>query len=75
LAVRQGGASFAVVTAEPISLPHGLVSIEAVNVVAPQTLGDAFAIVVRPDRYVAAVAATLDELESISEQLVASFFG
>jgi hypothetical protein len=46
-----------------------------VNVVAPQTLGDAFAIVVRPDRYVAAVAATLDELESISEQLVASFFG
>jgi 3-(3-hydroxy-phenyl)propionate hydroxylase len=75
LAVRQGGASFAVVTAEPISLPHGLASIEAVNVVAPQTLGDAFAIVVRPDRYVAAVAATLDELESISEQLVASFFG
>jgi 3-(3-hydroxy-phenyl)propionate hydroxylase len=75
LAVRQGGASFAVVTAEPISLPHRLASIEAVNVVAPQTLGDAFAIVVRPDRYVAAVAATLDELESISEQLVASFFG
>ena len=55
-AVRENGASFAVVTAEPVAVPAELARWGAVNVVAPESLGGAYAVVVRPDRYVAAVA-------------------
>ena len=44
-----------------LGVPEGL-GHYIVNVVAPETLGDAFAIVVRPDRYVAAVASDMTEL-------------
>ena len=63
-AVRTNGASFAVVTAEPVEVPAPLAAWGAVNVVAPESLGDAHAIVVRPDRYVAAVADGPDRLAS-----------
>lgn len=56
-AVRTGGASFAVVTAAPVALPGTLAALSAVNVVAPDAVGDSYAVIVRPDRYVAAVAA------------------
>ena len=68
-AVRTNGASFAVVTAAPLSMPESLASIGTVNVVAPEALGDAFAVVVRPDRYVAAVATSNDEFEGLAEEL------
>ena len=61
-AVRAGGASFVLVTASPVNIPAAFGAIPVVNVVAPETLGDAFAIVVRPDRYVAAVAGDMAEL-------------
>jgi len=61
-AVQRDGASFALVTAAPIDIPSAFGVVPVVNVVAPETLGDAFAIVVRPDRYVAAVARDMAEL-------------
>jgi 3-(3-hydroxy-phenyl)propionate hydroxylase len=61
-AVRTGGASFVLVTAVPVEIPPVFASIPVINVVAPETLGDAFAIMVRPDRYVAAVASDTTEL-------------
>ena len=60
-AVRTGGASFVLVTAAVLEIPSVFASIPVINVVAPETLGDAFAIVVRPDRYVAAVAGDMAE--------------
>jgi hypothetical protein len=68
-AVRRDGASFAVVTAEPVALPDGLVALGAVNVVAPEAVGDSYAVVVRPDRYVAAVAVSHAELTLVSAAL------
>ena len=56
------GASFAVVAAEPIEVPAELAAFGARLVVAPDAVGDAHAIVVRPDRYVATVAADDSEL-------------
>jgi hypothetical protein len=38
-------------------MPAGLAALSAVNVTAPEAVGDSYAVVVRPDRYVAAVAA------------------
>lgn len=55
-ALTRRGASFVVVTQELIQLPAELVRIDAEQVVAPESLGGAHAIVVRPDGYVAAVA-------------------
>lgn len=72
-AVRRDGASFAVVTAEPVGIEGSLASLHAVNVVAPGAVGEAFAVVVRPDRYVAAVAMSRDELSAIADQLLARF--
>jgi len=46
-----------VVTAAPVEMPAGLAALSAVNVTAPEAVGDSYAVVVRPDRYVAAVAA------------------
>ena len=61
-AVRTGGASFVLVTAAAVDILAAFGAVPIVNVVAPETLGDAFAIVVRPDRYVAAVASDMAEL-------------
>lgn len=55
-AVRADGASFAVVAHEEIPMPVPLSNLGARLVVAPEAVTDAHAIVVRPDRYVAAVA-------------------
>ena len=68
-AVRAGGASFVLVTASPVNIPAAFGAIPVVNVVAPETLGDAFAIVVRPDRYVAAVAGDMAELNECATNL------
>lgn len=72
-AVRSNLASFAAVTAEPIAMDGSLRNLAAVNVVAPEAVGEAFAVVVRPDRYVAAVADTVDDLTSVADALVARF--
>jgi 3-(3-hydroxy-phenyl)propionate hydroxylase len=61
-AVRTDSASFVLVTAAALDIPASFGVVPIVNVVAPETLGDAFAIVVRPDRYVAAVASDMAEL-------------
>jgi 3-(3-hydroxy-phenyl)propionate hydroxylase len=61
-AVRTDSASFVLVTAAALDIPASFGAVPIVNVVAPETLGDAFAIVVRPDRYVAAVASDMAEL-------------
>ena len=70
-AVREGGASFAVVTAVPVEMPPALVALSAVNVVAPEAVGDSYAVVVRPDRYVAAVAADHPALAADADTLLA----
>ena len=71
-AVRAQGASFAVVTQENIELPNALQRMGAQVVVAPESVQGAFAVVVRPDRYVAAVANDANELSRVSELLFAS---
>ena len=72
-AVRVNGASFVVVTASEIDLPESLQALEAQKVLAPEALNGAYAIVIRPDRYVAAVATSANELESISHVLAQKF--
>ena len=69
-AVRQDGASFVLVTAKPMDIPSIVSGFPIVNVVAPETLGESFAIVVRPDRYVAAVANTAADVEPILATLL-----
>ena len=68
-AVSTNGASFAVVSAVPLELPDSLQQLRAINVVAPETVGDAYALVVRPDRYVASVANDAAELTKIAETI------
>lgn len=68
-AVTRKGASFAVVASGDIELPRELVDLDARVVVSPQAVGDAYAIVVRPDRFVAAVARDASELEQHSREL------
>lgn len=68
-AVRTNSASFVLVTASAVVIPLAFASIPVINVVAPETLGVAFAIVVRPDRYVAAVAGDLAELNQCAANL------
>lgn len=72
-AVRMNGASIAVVAGSDVELPEGLRVLEAQMVVAPEALNDAYAIVVRPDRYVAAVAMSPSELEMQCASLVSHF--
>ena len=67
--MRRNGASFAVVTAEPVTLPGELVALNAVNVVAPQAVGESYAVVVRPDRYVAGIARDHDDLCRVATTL------
>jgi 3-(3-hydroxy-phenyl)propionate hydroxylase len=71
-AVRMNGASFAVVTQAPIELPDTLQRIGAQFVIAPESVQGAYAVIVRPDRYVAAVANDVNELSRVSELLLAS---
>ena len=68
-AVRANGASFAVVTDSPVDLPAELEALGAHNVVAPQATGGSYAVVVRPDRYVAAVARDAADLADIAVRL------
>jgi len=63
-AVTTNGASFAVVAATEISLPEELRALGAIVVVAPEAVTGSYAVVVRPDRYVAAVARNENELQS-----------
>lgn len=63
-AVTTNGASFAVVAATEISLPEELRDLGAIVVVAPEAVTGSYAVVVRPDRYVAAVASNENELQS-----------
>jgi hypothetical protein len=72
-AVRAQGASFAVVTQGPIELPDTLQRIGAQLVIAPESVQGAYAVIVRPDRYVAAVANDANELSSVSTQLLAAY--
>ncbi len=60
------GASLVVVAEQDIELPEELVQLEAQIVVAPTAVGDAYAIVVRPDRYVAAVLADAQGLQKFA---------
>ena len=68
-AVSTDGASFAVVSKEGIQLPQPLQALRAINVVAPEAVGEAHAIVIRPDRYVAGVAMNDAELTEIAETI------
>lgn len=68
-AVSTNGASFAVVSTAPLELPNALQQLHAINVVASEAVGDAHAIVVRPDRYVAGVAMNHSELTGIAEAI------
>lgn len=72
-AVRDDLASFAIVTSAPIDMVGSLAALHAVNVVAPEAVGEAFAVVVRPDRYVAAVATSTDELSAMADALITRF--
>jgi 3-(3-hydroxy-phenyl)propionate hydroxylase len=65
-ALRTNGASFVVVSAEPIVMPDPLQKLAAKNVVSLQAVGDAYALVVRPDRYVALVATSAEDFSEKS---------
>ena len=69
-AVRKNYASVVVVSRESIPLPNELTKCAAINVVAPESMGDDYAIVIRPDRYVAAVAGNAEELQSAAATLL-----
>ncbi len=72
-AVTTHGASFAVVSAAPLHIPSQLQAIRAINVVAPQSVGNSYALIVRPDRYVAGVAQNEEELIHIADTLSRRF--
>lgn len=65
------GASLVVVSAAPIELPAALADMDAALVVAPDAVGEAHAIVVRPDRYVATVARDAAALEEFATTVMA----
>ena len=69
--MTSDGACIAVVSDGPIELPPGLARLGARNVVSPGATGGSYAVVVRPDRYVAAVASSAAELQTASEELAA----
>ena len=68
-AVRHDGVSCVVVAATDIELPRELTAIGAQLVVAPESAGESYAVVVRPDRYVAAVAGDSAELAAFAATL------
>lgn len=63
------GASFVVVANEAIPLPNAMVRLGARVVHAPEATGGSYAVVVRPDRYVAAVATDASSLENAAQTL------
>ena len=71
--VRKNGASFVVVASSHIELPTELQKLKAEVVVSPEAVNDSYAIVVRPDRYVAAVATSAEELATTAHILSTSF--
>jgi len=70
-ALRTDCTTFVVVTNGPVDLSDGEHGIPLANVVDPEATGGSFAVVVRPDRYVAAVAADEQELNDALASLVA----
>lgn len=62
-AVVKNGGSFVLVSAASVELPEELQALGCQCVVAPETVDGAYAILVRPDRYVAAVAHDASELQ------------
>lgn len=68
-AVVQNGASWTVVASQDVALPDELLLLDTQLVVAPDCTGEDFAIVVRPDRYVAAVLADEKELQQFATTL------
>ncbi|MFM9084627.1 MAG: hypothetical protein ACKOQ7_12265, partial [Actinomycetota bacterium] len=70
-ALRADCTTFVVVTNGPVDVSGGVHGIPLVNVVDPEATGGSFAVVVRPDRYVAAVAADEQELNDALASLVA----
>ncbi len=70
---RDNGASFVVVARENIEIPESLRPFTAPVLVAPDAVQDAHAIVVRPDRYVAAVARSAGELADFAHAITARF--
>jgi hypothetical protein len=71
--VRKNGASFVVVTSHNIEIPPEFEKLQAHVVVAPESVQDAYAVVVRPDRYVAAVARDEIHLRAIAKHLMQHF--
>ena len=70
MAVSDGG-SFVVVSGAAVELPEELRRIRAKSLVDPSACTDAFAILVRPDLYVAAVASDADDLKRCASALFA----
>lgn len=67
-ALRVNGASVVVVARNSVDLPPGFEQMTQV-VVDPEAVGDDYAIVVRPDRYVAAVIPKPTSLKSVLQSL------
>ena len=61
-AVVAGGASFVVVSSKQIAIPKELIDLGAQLVVSSTATQGTYAIIVRPDRYVAAIANDANEL-------------
>jgi len=68
-ALRSNSSSLAVVARDHISLPMELSQMGAVVVVDAEAVGDDYAIIVRPDRYVAAVATSAEDLVTSARAL------
>ena len=69
-ALRTHGASLVVVLREDVELPKELAAVGVQKVIEPEAVGNDYAIVVRPDRYVAAVASTAEQLHEQSQHLL-----
>jgi 3-(3-hydroxy-phenyl)propionate hydroxylase len=66
--LRMNGASLAFVVHEPVDLPSSFEELAQI-VVDPDAVGNDYAIVVRPDRYVSAVAKNASDLIAIAKTL------
>lgn len=68
-ALRRNHSSLAIVTKHHITVPRELDDMGVQVVVDPEAVTDAYAIVVRPDRYVAAIAQSEVHLQEIATSL------
>lgn len=68
-ATVHDGASFVVVSNETIEMPAELAALGARALVVPEVTGGAHAVVVRPDRYVAAIATDAESLQHAAQAL------